>query len=211
MLKGFTLIDVLIGVTLTSFLVFFVASFIRETMLYSTFVARHQQIRQETFALVNNAIAGLVREAVAIDYAESTSERLALFMDKFESPSKRISIVLVGDEADEDDELEEEWGLKTSDEKRSQLVILREKEPPIFLNSPRTYITSFDFEYPQNPRTASDLADARALQPLVRVKLSSRFQRPTDDDPGLLSFLEDPRVSYQAAYALRNYSLSNLR
>lgn len=197
MVRAFTLIDVLIGVTLTSFLVFFVASFIRETMLYTTFVARHQQIRQETFALVNNALAGLIREAVAIDYQESNEKQLALFLDKFENDSMKVVVRL--------DEV------TTSDgEKRAQVVLERGAKT-MYLNSPRTFVTGLHFEYPPNPRLETEIADARSLQPMVRVKLSSRFQRPTDDDPALLSFLEDPRVSYQAAYTLRNYSLSNLR
>jgi len=200
LLRGYTLIDVMIAVTLSSFLVLFIAGFIREVMIYSTFITRHQQIRQETFALVNNVLASVIREAVAIDYEASSPEKLALFMDKFESPSERMLL-----------SLEQQAASGTSDE-RSQLV-LEKGAKKTYLNSQKTYISAFELEYPTNAKTvvADRLQDVRALQPMVRVRVASRYQRPMVDEKRTYSFLENPRVSYEAAFTLRNYSFSNLR
>ena len=41
---------------------------------------------------MNNVLASLIREAVASDYEASSSEKLVLFMDKFESPSERVFV-----------------------------------------------------------------------------------------------------------------------
>jgi hypothetical protein len=199
-LRGYTVIDVVIAVTLSSFLVLFIAGFIREVMIYSTFITRHQQVRQETFALVNNVLASVIREAVTIDYESSSPEKLALFMDKFESPSERVFV-----------SVEQQAANESSDE-RSQLV-LEKGTKKTYLNSQKTYITSFDLEYPTNAKTVSAerLQDVRALQPMVRAKVASRYQRPVVDDERTYSFLDNPRVSYEGAFTLRNYSFSNLR
>ena len=198
-LRAYTIIDITIAITLSSFLVLFIAGFIREVMIYSTFITRHQQIRQESFAVVNNTLASLIREAVAIDYEGSDEGKLSLFMDKFETPSKRILVSLEGEDASD-----------VSDE-RSQLV-LQKGEEKTYLNSQKTYITSLQFEYPTNAKTVSldRLQGVRALQPMVRVKVASRYQRPVEDGR-VYSFFENPRVSYEGAFALRNYSFSNLR
>jgi len=83
-LNGFTLIDVLIAVTLCSLLVLLLGTFLNDVFQYSKFLSQHQQIRTETFALVNNTLASLIREATAIDYSKSSDGQLSLFMDKYE-------------------------------------------------------------------------------------------------------------------------------
>lgn len=200
MFPGYTVIDVVIGMTLCSFLVLFIAAFIREVMIYSTFITRHQQIRQETFAIVNHVLAAVIREAVAIDYNGSSEEKLSLFTDKFETPNKRVSVELESEAANE------------SSEERSQLV-LKQGGEEIFLNSQKTYITDFSVEYPTDAKSvaADRLQDLRALQPMVKVRVASRYQRPVEARDRVYSFWENPRVSYEAAFTLRNYSFSNLR
>lgn len=181
-LKGFTLVDVLIALTLSSFLLILVFSFLREVMIFSTFIARHEKLRRETFTLLHFAIGPLIREAVAIDYEHSTPQKLSLFMDKFERPESTVIVAL---------ERSSEEG-----HERSQLVLMRGNEK-MYLHSPSTVITDFQFEYPVNPKGAKNLQIMRAFQPIIRVAVKARFK--------------ESRVSYQAAYTLRNYSFSNLR
>jgi hypothetical protein len=121
-------------------------------------------------------------------------------MDKFETPSRKILVSL------------EREDLSDVADERSQLVFQKGDEKT-YLNSQKTYITSLQFEYPTNAKTVSSerLQDVRALQPMVRVKVASRYQRPVEDDERTYSFLDNPRVSYEGAFALRNYSFSNLR
>jgi len=198
--RGFVLIDVLMAIMLSTLLVIVVAVFSRETMIFSSFVERHQQIRQESFALVNTTLASLIREAVAIDYENSDEHRLSLFMDKWERDDRRVQISW-------------EQGESVDGEERSQLILVRGDEETV-LNSSKTVITAFDLEYSRNPKTVSgdQLQDARAYQPMVSVYLAARYQRPDGaQDRVQFSFWEDPRVSYRGTYALRNYSFSNLR
>lgn len=203
-LRGFSLPDVLVAVTLTSFLVVLLAQFVGDVLKYSQFVAQHQQIRSETFALVNNALSSIIREAVAIDYSDSSETQLALFMDKYETPSKRVVISVEQD-------LSALPGGSRND--LSQLVLERGSRR-MYLNSPLTFVESFRVEYPENPRSFSGdaLQSARAQQPMVRVTLKSRYQH-AEGERGRSEFgwYENPQISYAGAYTLRNYSFSNLR
>lgn len=197
-LRGFALTDVLIAVTLSSFLVILLGTFIKDSVKFSTFVSRHQQIRSETFALVNNTLASLIREAVAIDYSESNENKLSLYFDKYESGDQKVSIELVTFPEAED---------------AAQLK-LTTPDKEIYLNSKLTVVEDFIVEFPENPALSSsaERQRMRAHQPMVRVTVKSRHQHP-DGQRGrsAYEFYEDPHISYSAAYTLRNYSFSNLR
>lgn len=201
--KGFTLTDVLIAVTLTSVIVILVAKFVGESLLYTTYFSRHQQIRSETYALVNNVLATVIREAVAIDYqTSSTPAQLALYMDKFESEAKKITFKIKTAPATADDLA------------RSQLVMQIGTGPEKILNSERTFIEDFRVAFTEDPTvgSSSGLQDRRSIQPMVEVYLQSRFQRLNESRPDdSYTFFEDPRISFQSRYTLRNYSFSNLR
>ncbi|MDP2691933.1 MAG: hypothetical protein Q8O95_06060 [bacterium] len=200
-LRGFTLADVLIAVTLTSFLVILLTGYVRDAMAYSSFVSKHQQVRSEAFALVNNTLASLIREAVAIDYERTTETELALFMDKNEEQSMLISL---------DQNMSEKDGVKQDE---SQLV-LNTGDEMIYLNSTQTFVDDFQVTTTADPTDldASQLQEARAKQPMVKVTVKARHQRLDGArDRSDFSFWEDPWISYTGAYTLRNYSLSSLR
>lgn len=195
--KGFTLVDVLIAVSLTSFLVILLMVFIGETIKYSTFISRHQQIRSESFAMVNNTLAALIREAVSINYTATDEDTLVLYMSKLEDSSSEVMINLVSDSAADTGQLQLTWGEQT-----------------MMLNSSRTVVEDFVVRVPDNPKNLSGAAlqAARARQPLVEVTVRSRHQFAAEGmDSNDLTFFQDPRVSYSATYALRNYSFSSLR
>ena len=197
-LRAFALTDVLIAMTLSSFLVILLATFIKDSVKFSTFVSRHQQIRAETFALVNNTLSSLIREATAIDYANTNEHQLSLYFDKYESEEQKITIQLEA--------------YKSTEDTAQLKLITPEKE--IYLNSKLTVVEGFDIEVPPNPATASsaERQRMRAHQPMVRVTIKTRHQHP-DGQRGrsAYEFYEDPHVSYSSAYTLRNYSFSNLR
>jgi len=185
-LPGFTLIDVMISMILTSVLVFFVATFARDVLHFSVFVSRHQLIRQEAFALVNTTLALMIREASAIDYSASNDHQLTLYMDKFETT--RLTIV---------------W-----DQEQGKMFV-KKASGDLALNSSRVEITGLDFSF-LKPMDVKDFDDFRSQQPSVQISLSARLSQP-DDDRGHYAFWEDPQISYVTRYTLRNYSYSNLR
>jgi len=189
-------LDVLIAVTLTSFLVFLLASFVSQVIQFKTYFVRHQQIRSEGFALVNNTLPTLIREAVAIDYTETTPDTLVLFVDKREK--KRVKVYL------------EPLAQVSADDTRQ--LVLEGPSGKVYLNSQNTVVDEFEVGVTDDPRVAQDVAQARANQPMVSVRVAVRHQRPESArGRQMFGFFEDPRVSYQAAYTLRNYSFSSLR
>jgi|CXWL01.1.fsa_nt_gi hypothetical protein len=185
-LPGFTLIDVMISVVLTSVLVFFVATFARDVLHFSAFVSRHQLVRQEAFALMNTTLALMIREASAIDYSKSDEHQLALFMDKFERT--RLTIV---------------W-----DQEQGK-VFIKKSTGDIALNSSRVEITDLVFSF-LKPTDIQEFDDFRSLQPSVQITLIARLHQP-DNDRSHYAFWEDPQISYTTSYTLRNYSASSLR
>jgi len=194
-LPGFTLIDVMIGMVITGIIVLLIALFVRDMLRYSYFVANHQQIRQESFALVNNLLAAVLREAVAVDYTRTNDNTLVLYMDKLES--KTITITVVQD----------------LDVDKSQLVI--DKGGVLtYLNSPKTFVTEFAVQVlPESVETAT-IKDDRSYQPMVEVYLAVRMQKPENrigqPDKDFFAW-ELPRISYASQYTLRNYSYSSLQ
>jgi hypothetical protein len=194
--RGFTLADVLIAVTLTSILVILVTSFIGQTVTVTRYLSQHQQIRSESFAILNNTMSSLLREAIAIDCVRSNDRELFLFLDKFETEARTLHLRLV----------------QESGEDRSQLVLTR-GDQTIYLNSERTHIEDFELSYypPFPSGTACSLED-RLFQPLVSMKLLSRHQRAEGArERDTFSFFEDPKVSFRTTYVLRNTSFSNSR
>ncbi|MDF2379300.1 MAG: hypothetical protein P1V18_03715 [Candidatus Gracilibacteria bacterium] len=196
--KGFTLIDVLIAVSLTSFLVILLTLFIGETIQYTTFITRHQQIRSESFAIVNNTLASLIREAVSIDYSQTNETTLVLNMNKQEDASARVKVEIATPSPPDDtrSQLQMSWG-----------------NQHIMLNSSRTYIDEFVVTVPKRVENVrSTLQADRARQPMVEVTVRSRHQFAAEGAKAEnMTFFQNPQVSYTGVYTLRNYSFSSLR
>lgn len=185
-IPGFTLVDVMVSVVLTSVLVFFVATFARDVLHFSVFVSRHQLVRQEAFALMNTTLALMIREATAVDYSKSDEHQLTLYMDKFERT--RLTIA---------------W------DQENGKVFVKKASGDLALSSSRVEITDLSFSF-LKPSDVKDFDDFRSQQPSVQISLSARLRQP-DDDRTHYAFWEDPQVSYLTRYTLRNYSYSNFR
>lgn len=198
-LSGFTLVDVLVGIVMTSFLVLVILRFSTEVARYNAYISRHQQIRSETFALINNTLATLIRQAASLDYANTNQSKLGLFMDKLERDRVMIELKTVPQQ-----------GGDSPSDKKSQLVLTRGSKV-IYLNSTRTVFETFDVQTTKKPSSAN-LQQERSIQPIVRITLQARHQRNEGAlSRTVFSFFEDPWISYKTSYTLRNYSFSNLR
>lgn len=189
--------DVLMGVTLSVFLVLVLVNFVGDVMRYSQFIARHQQLRSDVFALMNSTLPKLIREAASIDYSNSHEHQLSLFMDKQET--RRVTISLQPEIFDSREDL-------------SQLV-LREGDQIVVLHSSQSFIEDFSVHYASDPTVngLERLQDERARQPMVQYSLQARAQRLGGSrERKAFVFFDDPRIAYQAVSTLRNYSFSNL-
>ena len=188
----------MIAIVMSSFVVLLLARYIGDTIKYSNFFVGHQRLRQESFAMINNMLASIVREASAIDYAGTDEDTLSLFMDKYEWEKIKIE---VRKDPDADSDI-------------SQLSIVQ-GDKMFFLNSPKTYVYKFEVGVPEVVNGTYDEEDKyRDYQQMVRIKLSTRAQRKVvieDRNAEDYGFFELPRISYSGAYTLRNYSFSNLR
>lgn len=204
-LRAFTLIDILIGMILTSGLVILFTLFARDMYRYTAFIRNHQRLRTEAFALASVALPSLIREAVGIDYANTGANKLTLFMDKDENQTVTI--------------VRQPTGNIDATRDIAQLFIqtgVTDQEPTTsyVLNSQATVIEDFKVEVSEQPRKTDKniLVTNRELQPMVRISLTTRRRRPEASAARtFFSFWEEPKISYVSFTTLRNYVSSNLR
>ncbi len=185
-LRAFTLVDVMMGVVLTTVLLFLMTGFVREVLFYHQSLAQHQQIRSDLFQLTHDLIPAVLKKSTGIDYEQTTEKVLSLFMDPYEQET-----------------LQFEW---REDSEGFGELIYRSQDEVYRLHGSKTLIEDISWSYPDHPAVLGQdrLQDLRALQPLVSFRIQARFR----SDQALARPI---RLAYQAATALRNVSLSSYR
>lgn len=184
--RGYALVDILIAISMSTILVILLTIFIRDSMQFVSYVEKHRQLRSEVFTLMNFTLPLLIREATGVDSTASKEGTLSLFLDPFEKKKALIT------------------------SSASQLI-LQQKENTWYLSTGKIEIESLQFQWTPKP-SGKTLQEDRVYQPLVRVRIVARAKRPEGfEGRTVFSFFEDPRVSYEAVFSLRNYSFSSLR
>ena len=179
-MRGMVLVDTMVAIFLIGVMVLLLGVFVREGWEFSLTVKRSQQLRQETFALVQNVLPSLLREASAIDYAHSSEQELVLYLDKW---TRDRVLRVFWDQVDE----------------RSRLVLEKDgEEQP--LTSDQIFLTDLEFRYSTDPTSsAEEFSRLRTFQPMVSVRVGARHRDA-----------EKPLLTYQSSFTLRNATFSTL-
>jgi type II secretory pathway component PulJ len=185
-LKGFTLVDVMMGVVLSTVLLFLMMGFVQEVMLHQQVLAQHQQIRSDLFRLTHDVLPKVLRESTGIDYEQTDDQVLSLFTDVYEQQSLQFI-----------------W---REDEEGLGELIYKQDDKELRLHGSRTIIESVEWGFPKHPaQLGSDrLQQLRALQPMVSFRIQARFNADQ-------VIARPVRLAYQGATALHNVSLASYR
>lgn len=188
-LRAYVLADVMMAITLSSVLVLLLGIFVTDTLRYTRFMSAHNTLRKEAFELVSTTLPAFIREASAIDYRHSRDDVMGLFMDKEEHHSMSIS-------------------KKVHEGEAFGRIVLESQGETIPLHSDRLRVDQLLFSFAEHPSLShQDLQEARSFQPIVFID----FIAHSAELDSLNGFFSQPRIRYQTAISLRNFSASNLR
>lgn len=150
-LRAFTLVDVMMGVVMTSMLLVLMTGFVKDTLIHHRSISQFQQLRSDVFRLSSQVFPKLIRESSGIDYAQTTDMVLSLFTDAYEQESLQIIY-------------------QKTDEGLGELVY-QQGDTVTRLHSSLIDIEDMSWIYPEFPRSSSQ----KDLQPVVAFRIQARF------------------------------------
>jgi hypothetical protein len=186
MLKGFTLVDVMMGVVLTTVLLFLMTGFVRDVLFYHKALAQHQEIRSDLFRITHDVFPEVLRKATGIDYAQSNDRVLSVFIDAYEQETVQF--------------------LWREDSEGFGELVYQDDDQEFRLHAQQTVIEALEWNSPEHPASlgADRLLVERALQPLVTFRIQASFRSNE-------ALARPIRLAYQGAAALRKVSFSSYR
>jgi len=146
-MRGYTLLDMMVAMIMISVMVVLLGVFVQQATEFAIFRERSEQLRRESFAVMQQILPSFIREAVAIDYERSTGQEMVLWMDKW-TRDDAVSVKV----------------------EEGQLILERNGEG-MGLLSENVQVSDLRFEYSENPKVAEDVSLSRTYQPMVSVSL----------------------------------------
>lgn len=150
-MRGSTLLDMMVAMMMISVMIVLLGVFVQQATEFSIDRERSEQLRRESFAVIQQILPSFIREAVAIDYVRSSDQELVLWMDKW-ARDDAVSVKVDG----------------------GQLVLAR-NGAVMDLLSEDVRVSSLRFEYSENPKEAQDLSLSRTYQPMVSVSMQTEW------------------------------------
>lgn len=164
-LTGFTLIDVMMGVVLTSVMLFLMSGFVSDVLFFQQRLAQYRQLRSDLFRITHDVFPQVLTSATGVDYSNSDQQILRLFTDPYEL----TSLAFVHESG--------RLGLMKNDERLS-------------LHGESVVVESLEWSIPDHPATEgrARLQDLRALTPLIHFRIQARSASERLDVPVRLSY-----------------------
>lgn len=200
--KGFTLVELIVVIGLFGFLSALLMQNMFMVYHFKKVISFQKEINYEASSVLNNGIAGLIRNGFAIHYEKTVDSKSNGMAEGFAPEVDQISIFTDRAETQYFTIYREPYVSSGVNGDTARLLIAFSTGEEFPLTSSEVVIEDFDIVVPKNPRADGDIA----VQPYVGLYLKARhrypFGEPTDE--ANLDAYQKVRASYKTTFALRN-------